>query len=289
MTLPNFLIIGAAKAGTTSLYHYLRQHPAIYMSPVKETNYYWYEGQKAKRLSVKTRAAYEALFDGVTTETAIGEASPQYLNSSTAPDRIRQDLQGVRLIVSLRHPVDRAYSGYLGWLRNGRGSMAVRQALRPGREFFEDSLYHPRLSRYFDRFPRSHIKVILFDDFIARPAAVVQELFEFLDVDPTFAPDTGSIHNRTVAPVYPRLNMLLFRISTIRSRLSRWVPALARGTGALAGLRRVTHIEAPPLPDDLRADLQRQFAGDIRRTGDLIGRDLSRWLREPAGRPEREA
>src|SRR5512142_2021892 len=102
MTLPNFLIIGASRSGTTSLFEYLRQHPEIYMSPVKEPMYYWEEGRGQYDYGVSTREAYERLFDGVTNERAIGEASPQYLRSPTAPARIAADLPDVRLIATLR-------------------------------------------------------------------------------------------------------------------------------------------------------------------------------------------
>ena len=98
MTLPNFLIIGAAKSGTTSLYHYLRQHPEIYMSPVKEPHFFALEGKKAdfsgpgngmSRHGITTIKAYRTLFQGVSNELAIGEASSSYLYDQEAPGRIR--------------------------------------------------------------------------------------------------------------------------------------------------------------------------------------------------------
>jgi hypothetical protein len=278
MRLPNFLIIGAPKAATTSLYHYLGQHPDVYVSPIKETNYFWYEGQREKRFSVTTRGEYEQLFAGVTTETAIGEASPQYLNSPTAAERIARDLPGVRLIASLRNPVDRAYSAYLGRLRNGRTSRSLGEALRPGTDFFEHSLYHPRLKRYIDRFPRSSIKVILFEEFAEHSCEVTQELFEFLGVNRRFTPDTGLAHNRTAVPKSVGFNQLLLAALSLRIPLLPFLPAFARGSGVSARLHRATLVRASPLPEDLRMDLLRQFKDDIRRTGDLIGRDLSDWL-----------
>src|SRR5207248_5761074 len=98
MTLPNFLIIGAARAGTTSLYHYLRQHPDIFMSRIKETNYYTDEDQILDSWAVRSRAKYEELFAGANGERAIGEATPKYLNAITGVERIHADLPGVRQI-----------------------------------------------------------------------------------------------------------------------------------------------------------------------------------------------
>jgi len=284
VTLPNFLIIGAAKAGTTSLHRYLGQHPAVYVSPVKETNYFWYEGQRDRRPSVKTRAAYERLFAGVRTETAIGEASPQYLNSPTAPERIRRELPHARLIASLRNPADRAYSGYLEWVRKGLGTASLPEALRPGREFFEHSLYYPRLRRYLDCFPRSQLRIIVFEEFAARPGATVRDLFEYLEVDPGFVPDTSVVHNATGVPRSARLNRAVVLVRALWQFVWPVLPAFLRGRGLTARLHQTTLSPAPPLPADLRRELLERFREDIERTGELIGRDLSGWL---AGRPAR--
>jgi Sulfotransferase family len=126
--MPNFLIIGAAKSGTTSLYHYLNQHPQIYMSPEKEPEFFALEGRKLdfdgpdgkeviNRRIQRNRPTnieeYRALFEGVSGETAIGEASPWYLYSVQAPSRISYYIPGVKLIAVLRNPVERAYSLFL--------------------------------------------------------------------------------------------------------------------------------------------------------------------------------
>jgi hypothetical protein len=90
--LPTFLVIGAAKAGTTSLHFYLRQHPDVYLTPVKETNYYWNEGREIGRRIPRTIDEYAHCFAGATTECAVGEISPQYLNSPTAASRIEREM-----------------------------------------------------------------------------------------------------------------------------------------------------------------------------------------------------
>src|SRR5262245_28683977 len=111
MTLPTFLIIGAGRSGTTSLYHYLRQHPEVFMSPVKEPIYFAlgpnlvFTGPAADWVldqAAKTREEYEALFAGVTNEKAIGEASPRYLASPDAAGRIRETIPEARLVAILR-------------------------------------------------------------------------------------------------------------------------------------------------------------------------------------------
>jgi len=274
MTLPNFLVIGAGKSGTTSLYRYLAQHPDVFMSAIKETNWFAYEGQRDNRYPIRTRDAYERLFDGVTAERAVGEASPQYLKSAVAAERIAAALPGVRLVVLLRDPVDRAYSSYLHSLREALEHRGVEEALQPGSRYVEMGLYHPQLSRYFERFERSRIKVILYDDLVANPAAVTRDLYAFLGVDENFPVNTSTRHNAAAVPRSMILNRMLVKIVTTFRRI---VPSL-KNTGIAVRMKRPLLRPPEPLPPSIRRRLTGYFRDDIARTGELIGRDLSRWL-----------
>jgi hypothetical protein len=275
MTLPNFLIIGAAKSGTTSLYHYLRQHPDIFMSPIKEPNYYTEEDNLLDIPAIRSRTAYETLFAGAKGQRAIGEATVRYLNAITGIDRIHADLPGVRLIASLRQPGDRAYSSYLNRFAIGRETQDPEEALQPGSYPFETSRYYPRLRRYYDRFPREQIKVILFDDLAANPQNVLRELFLFLDVDPGFIADTSIRHNKAVAP----RSLFLNRLFNTGMRLFRpIVPQWLLSRGLATRLRRPILRKPEPMSPLLRRRLTEQFRDDILATGELIGRDLSDWL-----------
>lgn len=273
MTLPNFLIVGASKAGTTSLYHYLRQHPDVFMSPVKEPMYYCPEIDNAD--AVRTREAYERLFDGVTTERAIGEASPLYLNSPTAAARIAADLPDARIIVSLRNPAERAYSSYLGQLREGKERRGVDEAMQPESYFCQTSLYHPRLLRYFERFGRERIKVAIFEDLAADARAVLRGIHKFLGVDLAFETDVATQHNRAAVPKHPALNAVFFKTA---QRLHELLPPKLRNTGLAGRVHRRMLKPPPPLPPEIRARMLEHFRDDIARTSALIGRDLSFWL-----------
>ena len=229
MNLPNFLVIGAAKGGTTSLYHYLRQHPDIYMSPMKEPNYFTEEDQLFGKRSVRSRSEYERLFDGVRDERAIGEATPRYLNAIGGVSRIHADLPGVRLIATLRQPADRGYSAYLMRFTDSREYLSADEVLQSGNYQFESGLYHAKLRRYFDTFPREQIKVILFDDLIARPQETVQSLYRFLGVDPDFPVDTSNRFNTTFYPRFVRLTRLFNSTASSFARIAPW----ASGTGSV--------------------------------------------------------
>jgi hypothetical protein len=274
MTLPNFLIIGAAKSGTTSLYEYLRQHPDIYMSPIKETNYYTDEDQILESKAIRSRGEYEQLFAGVNGERAVGEATPKYLNAITGIGRIHADLPGVRLIATLRQPADRRYSSYLGRFTNSRETRPPEEVLQAGNYVFEAGCYYPRLRRYFDVFPREQIKVVLFDDLIARPREIVRSLYDFLGVDPNFAVDTGIRHNPSVSPRFVPLIRLFNSAVNVAGQLApHW-----RGKGFATRLRGPLLRKPEPISPLLRRRLTDQYRDDILATGELIGRDLSHWL-----------
>jgi hypothetical protein len=274
LSLPNFLVIGAAKGGTTSLYHYLRQHPDIYMSPMKEPNYFTDEDQLFGKKSVRTRSEYERLFDGIKDERAIGEATPRYLNAIGGIGRIHADLPGVRLIATLRQPADRGYSAYLMRFTDSREWTSAEDVLQPGNYQFESGLYYAKLRRYFDTFPREQIKVILFDDLIARPQETVRSLYRFLGVDPDFPVDTSISFNTTLSPRFVRLTRLFNATANAFARIAPW----ASGTGLGTPLRRLLLRKRSPIPPALWRRLTDQYRDDIIATGELIGRDLSHWL-----------
>ena len=220
-TLPNFLVIGAAKSGTTSLYHYLREHPQIYMSPVKEPEFFSYMGEKIDRRDPRLAPAifaitewkdYEALFKNVRNETAVGEASPGYIYSPEAPKRIKQFLPQAKLIAVLRNPVARAYSHFT--MRLNKSSDIVVEPVRDFEEVLkaEESrirdgwlagwhykrrgFYYEQLKRYFDLFDRSQIQIYLYEDLEENTLKVVRGLYQFLGVEDRFVPVLERVHNQ---------------------------------------------------------------------------------------------
>jgi hypothetical protein len=297
MTLPNFLIIGAMKAGTTALYTYLEQHSQVYMSPVKEPNFFAFEGEKMtfrapqdqegiNRTSVTDIEAYRALFEGVSNETAIGEASHWYLYSPKASERIRHHIPDVRLITILRDPVERAYSQWLHFVRDNREPITdfaraleaederIRNNWAFGR-YASRGFYHAQLKRYFDVFDRNQIKVYLYEDLSADPVGVLQDVFEFLGVDEAFAPDVSVKPNVSGIPQNKALHILLTRQQRIKAVLKPHLPArLLR----LASDLRDRNLAKPQLSPEVRGQLIEMYREDILRLQDLIDRDLSKWL-----------
>jgi hypothetical protein len=306
MTMPNFLIIGAQKAGTTSLYHCLGQHPQIYMSPIKEPNFFAAEGEKPdpRKPSVNDIEAYRELFRGVSYETAIGEASPWYLYSPKAPERIKHYIPDAKLIAILRDPPERAYSQFLHFVRDGREpttdfaqalreeEIRVHNNLAAGNATDRDALgayinrgfYHAQLERYFELFDRSQIRVFLSDDLSSDPISVLQDVFRFLEVDKTFVPDISIKHNASGMPKNKLLHAFLTKPHPIKRFVRRLKLHLPSGlrlriANGLAYLKSRNSVEAPQLPLEMRQQLIEVYREDILKLEVLIQRDLSKWLR----------
>jgi hypothetical protein len=209
--LPEFLVIGAQKSGTSSLYHYLAQHPGIAMSRVKETHYFDLHHQRGERWD----RSHFPLRPGA----RVGENSPYYLAHPRAAERIRAALPGARLIALLRNPTERALSHYFHEVRKGRESLPIADALA-GEEartagewerlrhddtyhspvhrafsYKQRSRYAEQLGPYLERFERSQLLVLQSEDLFAEPAATLARICAFLDVEPLAGTANWSAHN----------------------------------------------------------------------------------------------
>ena len=300
MTMPNFLVIGAGKSGTTSLYNYLKQHPQIYMSPVKEPRFFALEGKgidfngpgdkKALGSSITDIEAYHRLFDGVTDETAVGEASPLYLYSSRAPGRIANHVPGAKLIAVLRDPAERAYSGFLHLVRDGLEPLdnfaraleeeeaRIESNYAPHWHYKAGGFYYTQLSRYLERFDRDSIRVYLYEDLKADPLGVVRDIFGFLSVEKRFVPDISLRHNAGGVPRDKRLHAFLTGSSPLRAALKPLIPAGVR-RNLSSNLKKRNLQEPPPLTPEVRQKLIEAYREDILKLQSLLRRDLSNWLK----------
>ncbi len=294
VTMPNFLIIGAQKAGTTSLYYYLKQHPQIYMSPVKEAHFFDQdEGEEADfrgpgrspTAPITSIDDYRALFRGVTSERAVGEATPSYIYIPEAPGRIRRRLPDAKLVAVLRNPADRAYSAFLHTVRSGREPLTdfaralgeeearIRDNWHPLFHYRQRGFYHDQLGRYFDAFGRDRVGVYLYEDLRADPLGVLGGIFRFLGVDETFVPDTSVEYNASGVPRNRAVRSLVRRTNALTPALKPFLPF-----GLRQRIKGGIFAKPPPLAPEVREKLIEAYRPDILRLQGLIGRDLSLWL-----------
>ncbi len=302
--LPDFFIIGAAKSGTTSLYSYLGQHPAIYLSPQKEPNYFLFiEGDPPyrgpagpgalRKVSVADRKAYESLFAGRTDEIVAGEASHWYLYDPEVPIRIRKEIPEARFIAILRHPVDRAYATHTYLYLKGRETVADFSAaldleaerIAAGWEigrYLDRGYYARQLARFYRVFPKSRIRVYLYEDLTATPGPLLRNLLDFLEVPDSFSFDLSRRFNPSGRPKHPAVHhfYLVARRLNRCLRGSSWIPASIR-----ARMRSLweAQLERVPLDRSVALQLVEHFRDDIDELEQMIGRDLRPWLQcEPA-------
>lgn len=312
--LPNFFIVGAPKAGTTSLYHYLLQHPQIYMSPIKEPNYFAPEVRPAnagpafqKRVSrdicelqeylrrpvlsqrfggiVSNWLDYLRLFEGAKGARAIGEASVFYLYSKMAARNIVARIPDSKILMILRNPADRAFAQYLHTVTNGlvresfrtQIEIALRQSyehfgiLRP---FLELGLYFEQVKRFLRFFPAANVRIYFFEDYQKQPLEMLVDIFRFLDVDPTFAPNLSQRH---LEPRIPKLVTLAYFLK----RYGIWQRAAALSPLALRSLFRMVAFRdrrSLAMGDEVRKWLIDYYRDDVGQLSDLLGCDLSAWL-----------
>lgn len=270
MTLPTFVVIGAAKSGTTSLALYLEAHPQVYVASRKEVRFFdrhWDEGLDW----------YRSHFASAGIASAVGEASPSYFVNPLVPDRVGKTLPGARLVVLLREPVSRLLSAHHFAVGIGTETRDLRRAVADelaGRDeesfaprYLETGRYVEHLDRWTGAVGRDALHVELFDDLRDQPVETFARICRFLGIDDTVRPaNLGRVYHANYT----------FRWQWWRRAMQRWrlwdrlpLPVAYR----LSALNR---IERPyPAPDAaLRAELAAHFGEPNRQLADWLGRPL---------------
>ena len=266
--LPNFLVIGAPRAGTTWIDENLRRHPEVFLPQKKELHFFDMNFEKGMQY-------YEAFFGAWRGQNAVGEATPAYLHSAcknNIPLLIRQSLPRVKLIASLRHPVERAYSRYLNsyakYDHNARLSFQDKLLQKP--EFIHEGYYFRQLKPYFELFPRDDILVLLYDDMQSDPKGFMRRVYEFIGVNPSI--ETGFEG--------AKINTAAGKRNLARSKLlwfaSRGLSRLNLHTAA-SRLKSFNSKALPPLDLAIRRQLVDVYKEENAKLQELIGRDLSAW------------
>jgi len=307
--LPNFLVVGAAKAGTTALHEYLGQHPQVFLPDRQEPSFFSFEGQPVdfrgpagseaavNQTAVRSLAEYEALFTVASPGVLRGEVSPVYLYWPGTAERIRARLPEVRICIILRNPADRAFSGYMHAVREGKepeADFAAALAAEPQRirdnwgflwRYADLGHYPAQIRRYLDVFPPEQIEIVLYDDLQKDPVALCRRLFRFIDADPSFQPNISVRHNVGGRPRSRAVHKLLRRDGPLRSLARTAAPILGRERLRRAQVRLSSaNLAGQALPAQQRAELVAAFRLEVEELAELIGRDLQAWL-EVEGAP----
>ena len=174
--LPNFLYVGPDKAGSSWLHEVLLKHPDVYLTPAKDLYFF-------DRYYDRGKSWYAAQFRAARQEKIVGEVCQDYLFHPEAADRIHETLGPVRVMVSLRDPVERAWSSYLYMRKHGIGPDTFGEALSTRPELLEHGRYATGLDRFLQRFPRELVHVAMFDDLTRDPQSFLDGVTRFLGID----------------------------------------------------------------------------------------------------------
>lgn len=299
VNLPNFLIVGAAKSGTTSLHYYLKQHPDIFMSGIKEPEFFRSQFSRSsqikiqwlKKNTVDTFEDYCSLFEGSSGSKAIGESSISNLYyHDKAIKYIKQYLGDPKIIIILRNPVERAFSAYtfLSWL--GKEQLSFEEALdREDMRKKENfpyiwlykaaGFYYAQVKAYMDNF--SNVKIRLFDDLKKDPASLLQNVYEFLGVDSSFIPNTNYRYNASAIPRFRLVNKFFLKPPGMLRYAVRGIGEFFLKEHGWKIFREKLRYKILKKSKRLKAGTERTlynlFTEDIRKLQILIGRDLSHW------------
>jgi hypothetical protein len=274
--LPNFFILGAAKCGTTSLYHYLRQHPEIYMSPIKEPCFFCDSFQV-----VRDPVAYSRLFENAGNLCAIGEASHVYLTNPSSAKTLKTFLPDAKFILTLRHPADRAYSLYHHMRRYGYETIGTFEKALAAEEkrfrskrfkkncnqyfynflYFRSGLFACQIKRFFDLFDQSRFHILTLDRLKKDPARELSAIYDFLGVKNLFQPEI-KVHNPGLTSRLPRLENFL----NLRLRKPKWLRRRALQMAEKYNMKPV-----PPVGQETRAGLARRYTEDLAMLYSLTG------------------
>ena len=286
MKKPDLFLVGAPRCGTTALYTYLKQHPEIFLSRIKEPQFFAdFLGEQRR---IQNWPDYLSCFAGANGEKRIGEASVAYLAATNSARDIKAFSPEARIIIMLRNPLDVMHSLYhlrrFNDLEDELSFEAALAADERGRRPYEQTYrakvsFSEQVKRFVDAFGRDKVHFIIFDDFVADTALVYRTTLQFLEVRPdglasfpvvNASPRARSkVLRKTVSQPPQHLRSMLHRITSERVRSS---------VGGFLNRLNIVY-DKRSLGPELRSRLSIEFAPEVERLSAVVGRDLSGWCR----------
>ena len=290
---PDFFIVGAPKCGTTAMNNYLSEHPEIFIPNIKEVHFFGRDLDITKG-ALRDERSYIELFSGATTEKRLGEASVWYLYSKTAAEEIYDFNPDAQIVVMLRNPADMLYSQHSQFLYNGNEdiedfgeALAAEPERKAGKRipksahlvdglFYSETVrYAEQIERYFERFGRENVHIILYDDFRADLPGTYRNLLRFLGVQDDFTPEFAVVNPNKRARSALLRNFVQEPPESIK-RLSRVFFPRSLRQRVMTGLDRanVRYEARAPLDPELKRELEHRFTPEVEKLEQLLGREL---------------
>ncbi len=280
---PNFFIVGAPRCGTTSLHEYLKKIPRVFMSKIKEPEYFSPNSFKMNQtLPIYDKKEYLALFQEIKDELAIGESSTSYLEDPESPQLIHKVVPNARIIVLLRDPIERAYSHYLIHVRynfekqsfhDALGKILKRYDPLTSNHYLHAGLYSKQILRYINTFGKKNIKILIFEEFIQNKRKAVQEVLSFLEIVHNLKDINNDAFNISELPKGKFANKILHskKIKKIAGKL------IPDDTRQIFKEKLLLSKEKPQIMKEDRNILRDFFKDDVKELKNILDRDLP-WL-----------
>ncbi|WP_089403972.1 sulfotransferase [Geodermatophilus saharensis] len=304
--LPQFVIAGAPKAGTTALHAALATHPGLYLSPVKEPKYYLTDGRPPPRSRqrgpgdahsarewVWRREDYLRLFDGAPPGTVRGESTPFYLHDRAAQRRLAADVPGIRVVVVVRDPVDRAWSNWVHLRADGLepeadfGTAVSREDARvaagwaPFWHYRGLGRYGEQLRDLYAVLPRSQVLLLRYRQLVDTPRETLDRVSDFLGVEPGVAHTVAPENVKPHVPDTPRYRALA-RVVRAGAAVGAFAPPQVwrQVSRPLLAALHAGRVPRPPLPVEVRRAVLAPLLPDIALLEELTGESFDDWRRD---------
>ena len=284
---PNFFIVGGSKCGTTNISYYLDSHPEVFVSKLNEPYYFckWDLSNNFKRESmIRDEVKYLELFKDVKTEKVIGEATPSYLHSPNSAYKIKERFPDSKIIISIRNPIERAYSGYFSNEFMRKDNLSFKEMIDSHKklidenEFYiynilEPGFFSKHIKRFQDNFTSDKIKVIVFEDYIKNTEKSIESILEFLELDTDF--EFKEQPKRGYRIPKNKISKLTLENKTIRKLSTFFIPTVTRQQIGERFMLKET--EKPVMNLEERNYLKEIYKDDVKELEILLDRDLP-WL-----------
>lgn len=265
IVLPSFICIGAQRAGTTWLYHCLKEHPEVFMPEVKELRFFNYNYEEGLE-------SYGRFFEGAEFTEVRGEVTPDYYRQEYALRRIKKHLPNVKLIFVLRNPIDRAYSQYELYHGTEYKELSFEQTYKQYPDIIEWGMYGKHLDAIYELFPKENLLILEYDLLQGNPEAFLQQVFGFLGVAESFRPE--SLDKTFNKVIFPRLQRILnvmgmnFIIELVKSSLlGDWIKEQKKKKSKAISSKDFNY-------------LAHRFKDDITKLELILDTDLSHWFKD---------
>ena len=275
---PDFIGLGSGRSGTNWLSACLFEHPEVCV-PTGEVHFFSRERNWSKGF-----VWYEDIFAGCAVDKKKGELSASYFADPQTPERIYNRYPGIKLIVSLRNPVERAFSNYVNELSVGLidKKLSFLEAVKERPEYINAGRHATNLKRYLRIFPREQILIIIFDDIAGKPREIIGRVFEFIGVDKNFVPAVATEKvNRALNPRFIWLNRIFARLSGFFNQPALrplwWLIKKTGITKVLLKINARAASERPLLTDSDKIELYQIFKDEIGQLEKLLDRKLPSW------------